>query len=57
MPVAMAIPVAAAAPVGGLRINQVAPAPSNSPPPLSSPPRPCPDATGSACCSKCEAGQ
>ena len=42
MPVAMAIPVAAAAPVGGLRINQVAPAPSNSPPPLSSPPRPVP---------------
>jgi hypothetical protein len=42
IPVAMAIPVAAAAPVGGLRINQTAPVPPNSPPPLAAPTRPVP---------------
>src|ERR1700722_11853855 len=42
IPVAMAIPAAVAGPVGGLRINHTAPAASNSPPPLSSPPRPAP---------------
>jgi len=42
IPVAMAIPAAIAAPVGGLRINHTTPAASNSPPPLSSPPRPAP---------------
>jgi hypothetical protein len=39
---AMAMPAAAAAPVGGLRINHTAPAAPDSPPPLPSAPRPAP---------------